>query len=599
MGPGADLSGARIANQDLTDWDFTGVNLTGVTSVGNVGTPVLPDLWKFWRGYLVGPGANLSGADLSNIGSCSTTCVVNRSPNLDNANLTNANLSGVNFSGASARNVVLTGANLSGAKFGGLTQVVSGAITGTPAALYNASATVTGQLTVDHGFIVGPNVNLSSANLTNTSWCTAQDQWMDLVNFKGANLSGCNLYDASLLSADLTGANVTGLSTVRSGSTLGYVTKNAATRLPAGWFVKNGYLIGPGANLAGASLISVDLSGTDLTGVSFNGANLSQANLSNTNLTGVNINGTILNYANLTGATLTNLYEGGCGTGRGCGPGSATGILLPTGYTIPAKDPNQSAIDNPNVIFGPGVNLENANIVNRNLRGVDLTGANFKGLRTLYLIGNPVLPPGWRLVSGTLWGPGMYLAPEFDIRAKQLQDVDLTGVALKVFVGQPDAVPAGTSWFSFTTDPTTSKDFGTFFGPGVNWSQISTTASPNLSQLSLAGMQSCGIQLGSSTVMPTGWSFVNNCFVGPGANLKGADLSGANLTGLNLTGADLTGADLTNANLTNVTLTNADVTDAAFINTTLAGVTGTGIIGTPRVTPIGWTLSGGTWTSGV
>ena len=50
---GAQLAGARLA----------GANLTGVVSGGIVGKPAsLPQQWQFRRGYLLGPGANLSGA---------------------------------------------------------------------------------------------------------------------------------------------------------------------------------------------------------------------------------------------------------------------------------------------------------------------------------------------------------------------------------------------------------------------------------------------------------------------------------------------------------------------------------------------------------
>ncbi|MCB0900966.1 MAG: pentapeptide repeat-containing protein, partial [Actinobacteria bacterium] len=65
VGPGANLTGANLAGIDLTGVDLTGTTLTGVTSGGITGGPVgLPRSWRLSRGYIVGPGANLAGANL-------------------------------------------------------------------------------------------------------------------------------------------------------------------------------------------------------------------------------------------------------------------------------------------------------------------------------------------------------------------------------------------------------------------------------------------------------------------------------------------------------------------------------------------------------
>ena len=67
----------------------------------------------------------------------------------------------------------------------------------------------------------------------------------------------------------------------------------------------NGYEIGPGAELSGAFLVEVDLSGIDLTGANLSGAALGGANLTGANLTGANLTGAALPGVNLTGANLT------------------------------------------------------------------------------------------------------------------------------------------------------------------------------------------------------------------------------------------------------------------------------------------------------
>jgi uncharacterized protein YjbI with pentapeptide repeats len=78
---GADLAGARLNRAKLRDANLTGANLTdtkldhavliradlsAVTSGGITGTPAsLPTNWILVDGYLIGPGADLAGANLS------------------------------------------------------------------------------------------------------------------------------------------------------------------------------------------------------------------------------------------------------------------------------------------------------------------------------------------------------------------------------------------------------------------------------------------------------------------------------------------------------------------------------------------------------
>ena len=49
-----------LTNADLTDTNLTGVSSGGITS--NPGA--LPTNWQLIQGYLIGPGANLSGGSL-------------------------------------------------------------------------------------------------------------------------------------------------------------------------------------------------------------------------------------------------------------------------------------------------------------------------------------------------------------------------------------------------------------------------------------------------------------------------------------------------------------------------------------------------------
>ena len=83
------LQGANLSNVNLAGADLTGVYLAGVTSGGITGsTTLLPQDWVLTDGYLIGPSANLTDADLSG------------------ANLTNADLNGANVTGANLTDVI-------------------------------------------------------------------------------------------------------------------------------------------------------------------------------------------------------------------------------------------------------------------------------------------------------------------------------------------------------------------------------------------------------------------------------------------------------------------------------------------------------------
>ena len=79
------------------------------------------------------------------------------------------------------------------------------------------------------------------------------------------------------------------------------------TKLPSGWQLYNGYLVGEGANLTSADLTGIDLQGANLPATSFGDANLTRADLSNAILTGSGFYGSNLTNADLHGATVTVL----------------------------------------------------------------------------------------------------------------------------------------------------------------------------------------------------------------------------------------------------------------------------------------------------
>jgi uncharacterized protein YjbI with pentapeptide repeats len=200
---GANLSFADLTTPSVSDSTLTGANLnatilgyngdlSGVVSGGITGTPAdlptYPARWLLAGGYLVGPGAVLSNADLAGLDLDGAA--------LYNANLTNADLVGANLDGAMFEGSTLSGTQLSGANLDG---VESGDITGTPASL-----PANWQLRA--GFLLGPDVFLINTSL-------AGDDLSDL------DLAGAYTYYANLSGADVDGTNLAG-ATLNTGTNL-------------------------------------------------------------------------------------------------------------------------------------------------------------------------------------------------------------------------------------------------------------------------------------------------------------------------------------------------------------------------------------------
>jgi len=195
----ASLAGASLTSANLSDAIFTTANLTGanlngallaradlstatldaVRSGGLVGTPkFLPPNWSVLSGYLIGPTADLTGAALTG------------------AHLKLADLATANLTDAVLTNANLNSTNLASATLAG---VVSAGITGTPAALPK------GYLVLN-GYLIGPAVNLTGAQLPSVSLVGAK---LGGAKLASANLTGADLGTADLTGADLTGANLT------------------------------------------------------------------------------------------------------------------------------------------------------------------------------------------------------------------------------------------------------------------------------------------------------------------------------------------------------------------------------------------------------
>jgi uncharacterized protein YjbI with pentapeptide repeats len=255
-----------------------------------------------WAATLTGAdlnGANLTGADL------------------DHANLTDADLGLANLDGAFLNYAVITGADIGGAKLTGATwvDITSGGLTG------GSPDLMTTGWTEDDGYLIGPEANVASADLSG-----ADLAGIDLsgASFAGATLTGANLTgialnngsfaDANLTNANLTNANLAGVniaggnftSAVLYGVSSGGVTGTAT--LPANWHLvgPNGYLIGPGADLAAGNLVETSMIGADLRGADLSGADLTNSSLAGADLTDADLAGITAQPTNFGGATMTD-----------------------------------------------------------------------------------------------------------------------------------------------------------------------------------------------------------------------------------------------------------------------------------------------------
>jgi uncharacterized protein YjbI with pentapeptide repeats len=473
-----------------------------------------------------GPGVQWSGCDLTGADLAGTNM---SSGNLGGADLANANLTGATLTGTDLMSADLTNANLtdavlsqamlSGTIMAGatLTGVYSGGISGTPASLPS-------DWMLANNYLVGPDASLQYANFTAA----------DLTN---ADLTNANLTDAELKQATLTGATLSGATL--TGATSGEITGTPAS-MPADWSLEAGYLIGPGANLYLADLANLDLSGFTLPGIDLNSADLSGTDLTDANLDDAIMIGTNLDGASLSGASLSGEQSTGI---------TGTPASLPTGWSLTSG-----------YLFGPGADLQSANLVGLQLNATDLSGAD---LSSADLVDTNLA--GATLTGADLSGAS---ADSANLTGANAATANLTGAVLSL---------------ANLTDATLTN--ANLTNAGVSDSNL-TGAS--LAGATLTGASGVGI-IGTPAALPADWSVRGGYLLGPGAgtdltdanlnklNLSGVDLSGldllrttfqhANLTGANLTKANLTGADFTSANLTRANLTAATVSSTTFADT--------------------------------
>ena len=173
--------GGELGRTKLEDYDLSSNNLSDDTLIAFEG---IEGCDYSMNGYCIEPGANLSGANLSET-------------DLSGANLSETDLSGANLSGANLSETDLSGANLSGTNLSNANLFNANLFN---ANLSNANLSNANLQDADLIFINAANVDLSNTDLSNAR--------LDIADLSVANLSGANLSGADLIRADLNGANL-------------------------------------------------------------------------------------------------------------------------------------------------------------------------------------------------------------------------------------------------------------------------------------------------------------------------------------------------------------------------------------------------------
>jgi len=375
---GANLTNATFDKAVSTGADWTGADLAGATfsasQIGSItGAPLnLNPKYRILAGWLVGPGAVISGADFQGV-------------DFGSIDLTGSNIKSTNLDGASLQNVTLAG-------------VKSEKNTGTPASLPMNFA-------LANGFLVGPGVDLSS-------------KFLDTLDFSGLDFAGANLDSAWIHASKFAGANLSGASFNKSIMTQNNFTgANLSGAHLSSWNISQEDLTNAdlsnavlsGANVSQSTLTGANLTSAALDNSSFNNDNFQSANLTGANLTGANMNycdfrSTVVRAANLTGTTfefsnlsnqdfsgmdLTRVYfDQSVLTGDNL-DGAKLEIqnlrLVKTGNLAgtPAELPKSVFMSN-GYLMGPWTDLSGLDFTGRDLSGLDLsesdfTNANFSG----------------------------------------------------------------------------------------------------------------------------------------------------------------------------------------------------------------------------
>ena len=641
FGPGADLHGSSIQGVTLNKFNLSGVNLQGATISSSTLTNTNFSNASFSNAQLYSDtfdGSNFNGANFSNI------TISSGSMN----GVTSGNIQGLR--GVASGSGGLTCCNSLGSNYyyGNVSGMANpnGSSAYLPIAVYNGylfgggannSGVDFSNNTFPSGAFLG-NTNLHNANFSNVTANNADwsDSWMAGVNLTNASVKGGTFSAVDLTGATLSGADFTNVQMRSLGSNAYVELKNTnwstvtmtgiatagidsgPTAVPSGWGFIGGYLVGPGANLSGQDLNSLNLSTVSLAGTNFTSANLSGANLRNASLAGTNFTSANLSGANLTGqdlsgATITHL--------------NAVGII--GSPTLPAN-----WVEVQQVLFGPTANIQSATLTNANLSGVNLQGATISSSTLTNTNFSNASFSNAQLYSDTFDGSNFNGAnfSNITISSGSMNGVTsgniqgLRGVA-SGSGGLTCCNSLGSNYYygnvSGMANPNGSSAYlpiavynGYLFGGGANNSGVDFSNNTFPSGAFLGNTNLHNANFSNVTANNADWS--DSWMAGvnlTNASVKGGTFSAVDLTGATLSGADFTGSNFrTNAVLSSVSLGGVIWTNCSFDYTTLSSddlsnadlsdalLTGnmitTNLTGTDYLLPAGWTVVNGHLTYG-
>lgn len=607
---GSNLAGANFAGrQNFWSFGFSGGNLAGVNFARSTS-------WSHSFGGVNLVGANFAGGSIWNNNFAGA--------NLSGINISGAYLDGWNFAGATGFNII-GGDRDVGAGY----SIVNGVLLGSQAVMggYNLSGVNLLKYNILYPNSGSGNIQIDENTILPDGWAFkdgfffASGGIVDGGDLRGFNLEGVNLsgmtfrnvkvddstklpegwsyFNGYLVApdgrteVDISGTNVQGLdlSDLNLNGWRGIGLAGTPAALPAGYNIVNGILVGPGVNLAGADLWSMDLRAYDLTGAtisrvsnlwsaqlpegwklvggdlavgpgarlfnySYNGGNYAgmnlagmhlgsgnhpfynSSNLSGANLAGINFGTSTYAfwYANLTGANLAGADMRGAPGYAGSMAGSDFSGIISGGILGEDRDLGLWKLRD-GYIYGPRVNLSGANLAGVNLLQYNLVGANFGG-------GNVIIDENTKIPDGWTYSDGYFFGPNISLRGANLAGVNLQAFNL-----------SGMSFSNITIDENTKLPEGwTYLGGSLISSEGGVRV--DLSGVNLEGVNLAGYNMfgwtgsgisGTPLGLPDDYAIVNGILVGPGVSIEYISLSGVNLSSYNLYGARVAGVtSLTN-----------------------------------------------------
>ena len=307
--PGADLSGADLSNADLSGADLSNADLSGA------------DLSNADLSF-----SNLKNIDFSNvkIKNVKLIGVTFTDMDLSEFNLSKKNLIGSSFLRVNLSETNFEGSNLSWTSFESVN-------------LFNTNFKYAKLFRVNLSGADLSNVNLEYSNLKNSDLSkidfsnvkltnvSLEKTILSYSNFSNVDLSGMNLAGADLYGIHLHGKDLRNTN-LKNANFIGYKIDDEKWWDYLGLQKNGGAIDLAGVDRYGEKLYATDLSrvdlrkanlsGVDLTGVDVSHANLAnldlsdtkieRSNLSKTNLSGADLSGKNLSQVNLSGADLSN-----------------------------------------------------------------------------------------------------------------------------------------------------------------------------------------------------------------------------------------------------------------------------------------------------